>query len=73
MNYTKLKKVFQTEGSLNEELIEAVLKICKFVEVTKKVNVVLKHPADDKFIECALCSRADYIVGGDTHLLSCVL
>jgi putative PIN family toxin of toxin-antitoxin system len=67
--YPKLAKTYQVEGLFHEELIEAVLKIVKFVEVTNKVNVVLEHPADDKFIECALAARADYIVSGDKHLL----
>ena len=67
--YPKLAKICQAECLLHEELIEAVLKVVKFVEVTKKVNVVVEHPADDKFIECALAARADYIVSGDKHLL----
>jgi uncharacterized protein len=67
--YLKLAKTYQVEGLLHEALIEAVLKIVKFVEVTKKVNVVMEHAADDKFIECALAAVADYIVSGDKHLL----
>jgi hypothetical protein len=38
----------------HEALIEAVLRVVKFVEVTEKVKVVVEHSADDKFIECAL-------------------
>lgn len=69
LNYPKIAKTYQSEGVLHEELIEAVLKVVKFVEVTKKNSVVVEHPADDKFIECALAARADYIVSGDKHLL----
>jgi putative PIN family toxin of toxin-antitoxin system len=69
LNYPKLAKIYQTEGLLHEALIEAVLKVVKFVEATKKVNVVVEHPADDKFIECALAAMADYITSGDKHLL----
>jgi putative PIN family toxin of toxin-antitoxin system len=69
LNYPKIAKAYQPEGLLHEELIEAVLKVVKFVEVTKKVKVVLAHSADDKFIDCALAARADYIVSGDKHLL----
>lgn len=49
--------------------MEAVLKIGKFVKTTKKVKVVEEHPADNKFIECALTADAEYIVSGDKHLL----
>jgi len=54
LTYPKLAKVFQAEGLRHEDLIEAVLKNVKFVKVTQKVNVVLEHPADDKFIDYAL-------------------
>ena len=67
--YPKLSKICHAEYLLHKELIEAVLKVVKFVEVTKVVKVVVEHPADDKFIECALAAMADYIVSGDKHLL----
>jgi len=67
--YPKIAKILQADGLLHEELIEAVLKVVKFVEVTKKVKVVLEHSADDKFIACALAAKADYLVSGDRHLL----
>ena len=67
--YPKLKKVYKAEGLSQEDLMEAVLKIGKFVKTTKKLNVVEEHPADDKFIECALAAGAEYIVSGDKHLL----
>ena len=35
-----------------------------------KVAVVDADPDDDKFIECALASKAGYIVSGDKHLLN---
>jgi putative PIN family toxin of toxin-antitoxin system len=69
LNYPKLRKVYEAEGLAHEELIEAVLKIVKFVTVTRRVKVVVGHPADDKFIQCALEAKADYIVSGDKHLL----
>ncbi len=53
----------------HEELIESVLKVVRFVRVTNLVKAVFEHPADDKFIECALEAKADHIVSGDKHLL----
>jgi putative PIN family toxin of toxin-antitoxin system len=69
LNYPKLRKVYEAEGMNHEELIEAVLKVVQFVQVTRRVKVVLEHPADDKFLECALEAKADYVVSGDKHLL----
>lgn len=67
--YPKIAKVYQATGLRREDLVEAVLKIGKFVQVTRKAHVVVEHPADDKFIECALAGSAEYIVSGDKHLL----
>ena len=70
LNYPRLRKIYEPEGLCREELIESVLKIVRFVRVTKPVKAVFEHPADDKFIECASAARADYIVSGDKHLLT---
>ena len=69
--YPKIKKIFKTELR-RQEMIEQVLKIAKFVKVTTKVEVVNEHPADNKFIECALAAKANFIVSGDKHLLKVV-
>jgi putative PIN family toxin of toxin-antitoxin system len=70
LNYPKLRKIYEAEGLRHEELIESILKIVRFVRVTKLIKAVSEHPADDKFIECALEAKADHIVSGDKHLLS---
>ncbi|MCX8150780.1 MAG: putative toxin-antitoxin system toxin component, PIN family [Candidatus Bathyarchaeota archaeon] len=69
LNYPKLRKVYQAAGLSHKDLVEAVLKIVRFAEVSKRVSVVVEHQADDKFIECALAAGAEYIVSGDRHLL----
>lgn len=69
LNYPKLKKVYQTAGLRHEELVEAMLRIVKFVEATERVAVIVEHPADDRCLECALAAGADYIISGDKHLL----
>ena len=72
LTYPKLEKAYQAEGLRREDLIETVLRIGKFVNVTKRVKVVREHPADDKFLECVLAAGADYVVSGDKHLLKVV-
>jgi len=69
--YPKIEKIYKTELR-RQELIEQVLKTAKFVKATTKVEVVNEHPADNKFIECALAAKANYIVSGDNHLLNAV-
>ena len=69
LTYDKIAKIYEAEGLHRNKLIETVLKTAKFVKVTKKVNAVKAHPADNKVIECALAAKADYLVSGDKHLL----
>lgn len=40
------------------------------VKITNRIRAVLDDPDDDKFIECALSCRANFIVSGDKHLLN---
>lgn len=65
----KLRQAYLGGGLGRRDLMEAVLKVCRFVKETKKVNIVEEHPADNKFIECALAAYADYLVSGDSRLL----
>jgi predicted nucleic acid-binding protein len=39
------------------------------VDITQKIFAVQDDPDDNKFLECALQCKADYIISGDTHLL----
>jgi putative PIN family toxin of toxin-antitoxin system len=70
LTYPRIVKMYQPAGLGYEDLIEEVLKIGKFVQVTEKVSAVVSHPADDKFIDCALAAGAGYLVSGDKHLLN---
>ena len=72
LSYPKLKKVYEAAGLRHEDLIETILRIAKFVKITKKIKVVSEHPADDKFIECAFAAGAHFVVSGDKHLLRVV-
>ncbi|MCG2722043.1 MAG: putative toxin-antitoxin system toxin component, PIN family, partial [Thermodesulfovibrionales bacterium] len=38
--------------------------------VSLHIEAVPEDPEDNKFIECALTCKADYIVSGDRHLLN---
>ena len=69
LNYPKLKDAYQPTGLNRKDLIETIIKIGKIVKVMKKLNVVHEHPADNKFIECAWASKANYLVSGDKHVL----
>ena len=41
-----------------------------FSAKTPTLRVVEDDPDDDKFIECAVELKADYVISGDRHLLA---
>ena len=58
----------KNSGKFNENLFENFLKTAKSVKPRKKIQIC-RDPDDDKFIECAVCAKAVYIVSGDKDLL----
>lgn len=48
---------------------DMLLYFANIVEPTEKLEVVKDDPDDNKIVECAVESNADYIVTGDKHLL----
>jgi uncharacterized protein len=69
LQYQRLREVYEIAGVNRQQLIEMVLQIGKLVQVTSKIRIVEEDPSDDKIIECALASEAEFIVSGDRHLL----
>jgi len=70
----EIAEKLRTKFKLDEEEVNRILlDFSTFtipVEVTKQIQAVTDDPDDDKFIECAICCNADYIVSGDRHLLN---
>ena len=51
------------------DFLSVLEKRAKRVFPQERLRVVKDDPEDDKFLECALAGRADFIVSGDRHLL----
>ena len=67
--YPRLREIYEEIGVTREELMEAVLRVGKLVNVGTRLNIVRENHADNKFLECAVDGDADYVVSGDDHLL----
>ena len=69
----EIAKKLKVKFKLNEEEVNKILlDFSTFtipIEVTKQMNLISDDPDDDKFLECAVSGKADYIVSGDNHLL----
>jgi putative PIN family toxin of toxin-antitoxin system len=70
----KIEKKLKTKfGISNEEVAQILLDFSTFtspIKAIRKIAVIDDDPDDDKFIECAVSSRAGFIVSGDKHLLN---
>ena len=53
-----------------DKFVSTVKRTVKLVEINSNFKVVEEDPADDSILNVAYDSKADYIVSGDSHLLS---
>jgi len=70
LSYPKFSLRLKLIGKTPEEIINEFLEIVTFYPTKKlKTPIIKEDPSDDKFIYCALSSRASLIVSGNKHLL----
>jgi hypothetical protein len=68
--------VLQRLGLQNEEELKELLSLFArgfnslFIAKTPDLKVVLDDPDDDKFIECAVALKAQFVISGDKALTS---
>lgn len=58
----------KAEGEFQER-IQNIFMNASQVKPTQKVFMVKEDPDDNKFLECALEGKADYLITSDRHLL----
>jgi putative PIN family toxin of toxin-antitoxin system len=63
---SKFNKYLSVEK--REKFVYDYLLIGESVEITRTV-AACRDPKDDKFLELAICGKADYIISGDKDLL----
>ena len=57
-----------TKEEIASILTRELLPYLEVVEISGKISGTSRDPHDDKFIECAVSAKADYIVSGDGDL-----
>lgn len=70
LNYERLRR---RHGMSPEEVGTVIARFRQFailVEPTESVTVIADDPSDNRFLECAVAGGAEYIVSGDTDLLT---
>lgn len=70
LEYPKIQKRHGWDSREISLFLSEVTQFCAFVNPPRhKTPIFKKDPSDDKFLDCALASDADYIVTGDKDLL----
>ena len=70
INRDKFKELLTAANLTADEILQKIVSLSHVVIGPKlKENIVKNDSTDDKFIECAINSNANYIVSGDKHLL----
>ena len=65
-----LKRDFLYNEADIENLLEKILQFLTLVSPSMKIDVVKEDADDNKIIECAIESKAEYILSYDKHLLN---
>ena len=64
-----LARDFDYKEQETGEILERVLQFLTLITPNKKVDVIKEDPDDNIIIECAIESKAEYIISYDKHLL----
>ena len=59
----------KTSPSFADSIIQALLNRRNLVRVSPvwRFNMILQDPDDNKFVDCAVCGQAEYLVSNDKH------
>jgi len=64
-----VRRVYEEAEASREEMVTAIVRVGKLIDVATELNIVCEDPSDNKFIGCAVDGNANYNVSGDSHLL----
>jgi putative PIN family toxin of toxin-antitoxin system len=62
-------KKFQFPKEIRDLIIQELLSLAEIVKPKHRITFAKEDPDDNRVLECAKESKADYIVSGDVHLL----
>ena len=69
LHYTKINYLITKSGLTDEDLFQKVISMSHLV-VGPKLNIaVCRDKEDNRILECAINSKADFVISGDEDLL----
>ncbi len=70
LQYRKFNSKLELIGKTPEIIINELLEIVEIYPTKNSNEIIIREDSsDDKFLTCALASKADFIISGDKHLL----
>jgi len=69
-NYERIQRKYAKVRESRLNFVELLSEQCFWVEPDRQLDVVEADESDNRYIECAVASGAQYIVTGDDHLLA---
>ena len=67
---SKLIKKFGVSTEESDTIIDNILSYTTVIKPDSSFKIAINDPDDHKFIDCAVESKAQFIVSGDRHLLA---
>ena len=65
----KFKEVISKANITTDEILQKIIAVSNLVVPSSEIDIC-RDKADNKFLECAVSAKVDYIVTGDKDLLS---
>lgn len=69
LNYDEIKEKIKNKGLEMKQSVLRISTISEIIDIKSKIDLIKDDPSDNKFIECAIDGKADYIISKDNHLL----
>jgi putative PIN family toxin of toxin-antitoxin system len=69
LRYPRIAKRHKQDEQAIQRFLELLKNEAILIEPNERLSVVLEDESDNRYLECALKGKAQYLVSGDNHLL----
>lgn len=69
LGYKEIQDKIRDKNLEMKRTIEKIALLSVFIEPYRKFEVISEDPDDNKFLDCAVAGKADFIITQDKHLL----
>ncbi len=67
--YPKIIELMEKSGTNRKEILRNIVENSMLIRPKFKLKTIKEDVEDNKFLDCALQAKADFIISGDKHLL----